>query len=446
MIHRFADFELDAGCLTLRYRGARVDLPPKTVRTLVVLFERAGTVVSKADLMDAVWPDGFVEEGNLTQHMYLLRRLFASRGIEGAIETYPRRGYALRLPPLHQPRSRAGAGLRNALACLLFLGVIVATAPLPRTNQAVSQVAYGLGSYYLNLRSVDGMKRSISYFERVVADAPERAAGYAGLADAYTMLYDFERPCAQCNAWREAAVRNARIAVSVEPASARAHVSAGMVARIFHDDDTTAEREFRFALSIDPDDALAHEWYGNLLVARGALDEARRELEIAAAEQPVATATYAWLARANYYERRYVQAEQYARQALELQPSRVETRVVLGLVDEARGRYADALRQFDDVARLGAVTDARVLRASVIAAMGHRDIAIAMLRQIASRATRDPYASRDMVLAYATADDERDARVSLAHAQFSTRLDRRLFSQDPHVRALQPEPAPGRSN
>lgn len=445
MIHRFAGFELDPLGLTLRYRGERVDLPPKTVRTLAVLVERSGAVVGKDELMNAVWPEGFVEEGNLTQHVYLLRRVFAKRGLERIIETHPRRGYAFRLPAAPPPPRRPST-VRFALACALLVCSFVASAPASHVADAVADEAYGLGRYYLNLRSVDGMKRSIAYFSAVVARSPNRADGYAGLADAYTMLVDFERPCAQCDAWGSAAQLYARKAIAADPASAEAHVSAGMVARIFHDDDETAAKEFRIALSLDPNDALAHQWYGNLLVAHGALDEARHELETAAAEQPVATATYAWLARADYYAHRYADAERYARQALDFQPSRLETHVILGLVEEARGEYRNALRQFDDVARLGAATDASVLRASVIASMGEREKAIAMLRQISRRAAGDPYASRDMVLAYAAAHDERDARVSLAHARFATPLDRRLFAQDPHIAQLQPEPAAGRSN
>jgi serine/threonine-protein kinase len=324
--------------------------------------------------------------------------------------------------------------------------MMVATVPPQRAVDDAANTAYALGRYYLNLRSDGAMKRSITYFATVIARSPDRAAGYAGMADAYTMLVDFDRPCAQCSAWRVAAERNARKALAVDPSSAEAHVSAGMVARIFHDNDETAANEFRTALSIDPNNALAHEWYGNLLVAQGALDDARRELEIAAAQEPVATATYAWLARADYYARRYAEAERYAHQALELQPSRLETHVVLGLVEEARGEYPSALSQFDTVARLGAGLDASVLRASVIGAMGKREAAITMLRRLAARALSDPYASRDMALAYAAAKDERDARASLARIRYATSLDRRLFTQDPHIAALQPEPADGRSN
>jgi Tfp pilus assembly protein PilF len=225
-------------------------------------------------------------------------------------------------------------------------------------------------------------------------------------------------------------------ALALEPASADAHVSAGMAARVFDGDDRTAAREFRTALALDPTDALAHEWYGNMLVAQGNFENGRRQLEIAAEKEPVATATYAWLARANYYERHYADARRYAQQALALQPDRLETSVLLGLIEEAQGRYVAALRQFDRVSRLGAATDAVVLRASVVAAMGNRTLAFAMLRAIAPAAHRNAYAWRDMVRAYVSAHDIREAKAQLARVRFTTRLDRELFADDPQLRPL----------
>ncbi len=81
--------------LLLRH-GQPVSLPPKAIDTLAALLERHGHVVLKDDLMRRVWPDTFVEEGNLTQQISLLRKAFAEAGVESiSIETVPRRGYRL---------------------------------------------------------------------------------------------------------------------------------------------------------------------------------------------------------------------------------------------------------------------------------------------------------------------------------------------------------------
>ena len=90
---RFGDFTLDAARSVLYHRGAAVALGPKPVALLALLAQRAGSLASKDELMDALWPNGFVEEGNLTQYVYLLRGTLRDGGFPNAIETVPRRGY-----------------------------------------------------------------------------------------------------------------------------------------------------------------------------------------------------------------------------------------------------------------------------------------------------------------------------------------------------------------
>jgi DNA-binding winged helix-turn-helix (wHTH) protein/Tfp pilus assembly protein PilF len=436
-IYHFAGFRLDAGTRTLRCGRKSVELPPKAVETLLVLVRRADHVVPKHELMDALWPDGFVEEGNLTQYIYMLRRAFKQFGIDDAIETLARRGYRFRLGvAVTQRRHFDWPRAVTALAACAMLAIAASSARPVSAIDAQTRQLYALGRYYWDLRSVAGMERSIGYFRAVIARAPDRALGYAGLADAYTELADFASPCGRCAGWERAAKRAAAKALALEPAAADAHVSMGMVARVFAGDDRTAAREFRLALAIDPNEALAHQWLGNMLVAHGDFESGRQQLEVAAAQQPVATAIYAWLARANYYEQRYADAHRYAQEALALQPDRLETNVLLGLIDEAQGRYDAALRQFDAVGRLGAATDAAVLRASVIAAMGKRASALAMLRKIASAARRNAYAWRDMVRGYVNAHDIRAAKAQLARVRFATVLDRELFADDPQLRSL----------
>ncbi|HEX8805470.1 MAG TPA: winged helix-turn-helix domain-containing protein [Candidatus Aquilonibacter sp.] len=437
MIYRFDDFRLDPGSLTLRWGHRNVSLPRKAVEALIVLVEHAGEVVSKDTLMGQLWPDGFVEEGNLTQSVYLLRRAFKQFGIDGAIETHPRRGYRFRLVvATTDPQRFLWRWSVAVLAACAMLVTFASSALDARGIDAETQQLYALGRYYWDLRSVAGMERSLGYFRAVISRVPDRALGYAGLADAYTELVDFAGPCAACPDWERGAKRAAAKAVALEPASAEAHVAAGMVARVFAGDDRLAAREFRIALVLDPQNALAHEWYGNMLVARGHFDAGRYQLEIALGQEPVATATYAWLARANYYERRYADAERYAREALALQPNRLETSVLLGFIEQAQGRYVAALRQFRYVGRLGATTDAQVLRASVLAAMGKRASALTVLHDVAPQASLDVYASRDIVRVYVNAHDIREARAQLAHVRFATRLDRELFADDPQLAPL----------
>ncbi len=90
----FGRFRLKPAERVLLREGEPVPLTPKVFDILVTLVEHGGQVVAKDDLMKRVWPNTFVEEGNLTQNISLLRKaLGESPGGVQFIETVPRRGY-----------------------------------------------------------------------------------------------------------------------------------------------------------------------------------------------------------------------------------------------------------------------------------------------------------------------------------------------------------------
>jgi DNA-binding winged helix-turn-helix (wHTH) protein/TolB-like protein/Tfp pilus assembly protein PilF len=92
--YEFGRFRLKVAERVLLREGELVPLTPKVFDILVTLIEHGGQVVSKDDLMKRVWPNTFVEEGNLTQNVSLLRKaLGESPGGVQFIETVPRRGY-----------------------------------------------------------------------------------------------------------------------------------------------------------------------------------------------------------------------------------------------------------------------------------------------------------------------------------------------------------------
>ena len=90
----FGRFRLKTAERVLLREGEPVPLTPKVFDILITLVENCGQVVGKDDLMKKVWPTTFVEEGNLTQNVSLLRKaLGESAGGAQFIETVPRRGY-----------------------------------------------------------------------------------------------------------------------------------------------------------------------------------------------------------------------------------------------------------------------------------------------------------------------------------------------------------------
>lgn len=91
---RFEPFSLDAVRRVLMRDGESVPLPSKAFDLLLVLVQNSGTAMNKADLLQAVWPDTNVEEGNLSQTIFVLRKALGDRPDEHRyIVTIPGFGY-----------------------------------------------------------------------------------------------------------------------------------------------------------------------------------------------------------------------------------------------------------------------------------------------------------------------------------------------------------------
>jgi DNA-binding winged helix-turn-helix (wHTH) protein len=88
---RFRGYRLLPGARILLRGPARVELGGRAFDLLEALLERRGSVVSKQELLDRVWPNTFIEESNLRFQMAVLRRALGDDG--ELIKTVPRRGY-----------------------------------------------------------------------------------------------------------------------------------------------------------------------------------------------------------------------------------------------------------------------------------------------------------------------------------------------------------------
>ncbi len=92
--YEFGDFRIDSVERVLLRADEPVPLTPKVFDLLLLLVENNGHVIEKEKLMNEIWPGTFVEEGNLTQNISVLRKVL-SAGADGHefIQTIPRRGY-----------------------------------------------------------------------------------------------------------------------------------------------------------------------------------------------------------------------------------------------------------------------------------------------------------------------------------------------------------------
>lgn len=188
-LYEFGPFQLDPAKRVLLRDNQPVPLQLKAFETLLVLVRAGEQVVLKEDLMRAVWPNTFVEEGNLTQNIFMLRKTLGSAaGEQRYIETIPGRGYRFavkarlvsaetevasqslsptedtganaytHLPaemvPVKSSRTLQGAFGACALVLLLALAVILLrpTIPPPRVTR-VRQITH-LGTLVHNTRLI----------------------------------------------------------------------------------------------------------------------------------------------------------------------------------------------------------------------------------------------------------------------------------------------------
>lgn len=170
-LRAFGRFRLDTAKRVLWYENEPVNLPLKEIELLAVLTEHSGQVVTKDEILDRVWADSFVEESNLSRHIYLLRKTFRELGeSEDLIQTVPRRGYrftgAVSVPAggmvierhtstktlieieeggasqTHSTRSRA-ALLGAGAAAVVLIGITLAWAfwPAPAAGSEIKSLA-----------------------------------------------------------------------------------------------------------------------------------------------------------------------------------------------------------------------------------------------------------------------------------------------------------------
>src|SRR3954463_9906791 len=92
MLYKFGGCALDTGKRLLTRDGEPIALAPKTFDLLLVLVESGGRALSKAALIQSLWPDTFVEDANLSFQISTLRKALGEDGPRW-IETVPKHGY-----------------------------------------------------------------------------------------------------------------------------------------------------------------------------------------------------------------------------------------------------------------------------------------------------------------------------------------------------------------
>jgi DNA-binding winged helix-turn-helix (wHTH) protein/Tfp pilus assembly protein PilF len=317
--YAFGPFALDPASRSLTLHGMHVPLRPKTFELLECFLERAGRVVTKAELITDLWPDGEVTEQNLAQQVFLLRSALSSHASEAFVVTVPGRGYRFVAP--------------------------VDVRPARDVPHSDLQRLYLRGRYHWEKRTRQGLSEAQACFERAIALDPAYAPAHSGLASTYMLRGEFlhELSDRAFPAARRVALR----ALELDPAQPEALTVLGDVAFFYDRDLETAERHFDDALAIDARYRTARLFLAWLCLASGRFAQARLEMETALGDAPYDLPLQTALGVLAMFEGDSAASVTQLRFVLDLEPTFNLASYYLAAVLCTRGDYTEALAVLD---------------------------------------------------------------------------------------------------
>ena len=381
--------------LLLRGSSA-ISLAPKSFDLLVVLVSRHGQLLTRDELMQAIWPDSFVEEINLTVNISLLRKVLGEQP-DGRqyIATVPKRGYRFDAPviesgntagesvtaaaseppvlavpiPISPPSAPPEASSRPLTLKwpVTFLLILVVGGAAwftysrlanpkgteathgPRAAGTVNPRArelYTQGRAYWSKRSADSVQQSIELFRQAIAIDPNYTAAYAGLADAYILAGSYGNSFLAPRTAMPKAKEAAEKALALDSSSPEAHTSLAYINLTYDWDWKGAEAEFRRAIELDPNYVNAHHWYSHELMAEGRVQESHEQSEQALYIEPTNVLMNEHMAWHHLMAREYDRSIAQAVKTIELDPNFVQAHRVLALDYLYTGQLAKACPEF----------------------------------------------------------------------------------------------------
>jgi DNA-binding winged helix-turn-helix (wHTH) protein/Tfp pilus assembly protein PilF len=318
---RFGVFEADLRAGELRRNGAKVRIQDLPFRALTLLLTHPGGVITREEFRQSLWPaDVFVdfEQGISSAIMRLRDALRDSADNPIFIETIERRGYRwigpIQIPEpiaadspasntdqavtVPQPASRFPwrilAFAIPVLALFFVLWIFrgsrrnAQAGALPNrgsgrtSHQAANHEAedfYLKGRFYWNKRTPESLNQAVDSFTQAIVHDPGYSDAYMGLADCYNLLREFS--VMPANEAYPKSFAAAKKAVELDPQSSAAYTSLAFVTYWGMWDPVDAEKEFRRALELDPNNAQTHHWYATFLHSESRHEDAMVQIELA---------------------------------------------------------------------------------------------------------------------------------------------------------------------
>ncbi len=357
--------------------------------------------IAKALQVDAIVEGSVIREGNrIRVHAQLIRASTDQHIWAGEYE----REY------------RSLLALQEEVAGNIAGRILAGLAPMERTGSAQPRTVdpeayedYLKGRYYLNQRTVNALNKSIEYFQQALGKDPSYALAYSGLADTYALLGFRGRLRSKDMLAR--AKTDALKAIELDDSLADPHVSLAFVAETHEWDWAGAEREYKRALELNPDDARAHHWYAGYLTYVGRIDEGIAEEMRARELDPLSLPINNALSGRFLAAGRYDEALQQIQKTLELDSHFPQAHQTLGWLYLNGGKRDSAIREFRNALQLSGTNDSDLMLdvGFACAVNGKQDDARKILAELKGLHQRGLAASGSIGILYGALGDSDEA-------------------------------------
>jgi len=242
-------------------------------------------------------------------------------------------------------QTEIAAAVARELRVELALQMPATTSPRPLNQEAYAE--YLRGRYAWNLRREPALLEAVQHFESAIRLDPQFAQAYSALADCHTALgyLNARSP--------EETFPNARLAaqkaLDLDNSLAEPHASLAYYYLYYERDWHAAEAEFRKAIELNPNYAVAHDWYGVYLTARGRWSDALTEMKKARELDPLSLPISTDEGFSLYYSGNYDAAIKSLQETLTKDPGFPVAHLWLGRAYEEKGMYPEAVAEFDKV-------------------------------------------------------------------------------------------------
>jgi eukaryotic-like serine/threonine-protein kinase len=295
-------------------------------------------------------------------------------------------------------------------------GVSLAT---PATRDITAYDLYLKARHEEEYTTRSNSEKAIAYYRAAIARDPAFADAYAGLAETYSLMD--HRPGLTALAAPELyrlAMESANKALSLAPQSAEAHAALGHIT-LHLGEFAESRRQLDEALKINPNLSNALTWNAVLLHVNGRDDQTRQSCMRAREVDPVNSLVLHACSNVLAYGGDYVDAVEFAQKGTEIDPDYDNHYLNLASALEMQGRFAEAQRTLDALARVRPGPSLEVARASLLALSGQREAAATMLLRLEKNASGLP--SVPMMKAWAAAGDLKQSMKWLDRAVATTR-------------------------